>query len=71
MVKADDSRMRIDLTIAKTINFTEKPFFYIMLGFTSFNSSPLQTTPKVVSQKVPGICKNEKPINSMGTDENH
>ena len=40
-IKIDDIRLRSNLTTNKIMRFTEKSFFYTILGFTQSHSGPL------------------------------
>ena len=66
----DDNRLASNLTTNKTTTFTEKSFFYTILGITQSHSGPLSDIKRFV-QTISGTYKNEKPINITGSDEIH
>ena len=61
-------RLRSDLTTNKTINFTEKTFFYTILGFTQSYSGVLGDIEAFI-QKLLGNHRSERPINITGFDK--
>ena len=50
--------------------FTNKSFFYTILGFTQSHSYPLQDI-EGFHQLIPGSYKSEKPIDIAGIDKVH
>ena len=70
-ITIDDIRLRSKLTTKKTIKFTEKSFFYTILGFTQSHPSPLNDPFRGYNQFIAGKNKNEKPKNTIGNDKIH
>ena len=66
----DDIRLRPNLTTNKTIKFTEKSFFYTILGFAQSHSIPSNDIEGSVQLTV-GSYKSEKPINTTGINKVH
>ena len=69
-VTIDDVRIKSNLKINQTLIFTEKSFFYTILGFTRSRSYP----PKDIDgfyQMIAGLYKSDKPINITGIDKIH
>ena len=69
-VTKDDIRLKSNLKIIQTLLFTEKSFFYTILGFTKSRSYPLDDI-EGFYQLIPGLYKSDKPINITGIDEIH
>ena len=69
-VTIDDIRFNSTLRINQTLLFTEKSFFYTILGFTQSRSYPLEDIEKYY-QLVAGLYKSDKPINITGIDKIH
>ena len=69
-ITIDDIRLKSNLQINQTLIFTEKSFFYTILGFTQSRSYPLDDIDGFY-QIIPGSYKSDKPINISGIDKNH
>ena len=69
-VTIDDIRLKCDLKTNQTLIFTEKSFFYTILGFTRSHSYPLDDI-EGFYQLIPGSYKSDKPINITGIDKIH
>ena len=69
-VTLDDSRLKANLKTNQTLNFTEKSFFYTILGFTRSRSYPLDDIDGFY-QLIAGSYKSDKPINITGIDKIH
>ena len=69
-VTIDDIRMKANLKINQNLLFTEKSFFYTILGLTQSRSYPLDDIDGFY-QLIAGSCKSDKPINITGIDKNH
>ena len=69
-ITIDDIRLKSNLNTNKTIKFTRKPFFPVILGFTQSHSGELGDIPGF-SEIKPGSCKSDKPINVTGIDKVH
>ena len=69
-VSIDDIRLKANLKINKTLIFTEKSFFYTILGFTQSRSYPLEDN-NGHYQLIAGSYKSDKPINITGIDKIH
>ena len=69
-ITIDDTRLNSNLKINQTLIFTEKSFFYTILGFTQSRSYPLEDI-EVFYQLIPGLYKSDKPINITGVDKIH
>ena len=52
----------------KTIRFTKRHFFYVILGFTQSHSGPLGDIEGFI-QLIPGTYKSDKPVNITGIDK--
>ena len=65
-----DIRLKSNLRINRTLIFTEKSFFYTILGFTQSCSYPLEDIDGFY-QLVAGLYKSDKPINITGIDKVH
>ena len=69
-VTIDDVRLKSNLKINQTLIFTEKSFFYTILGFTRSRSYPLDDIDGFY-QLIAGSYKSDKPINISGIDKIH
>ena len=69
-VTIDDIRLKSILKINQTLIFTERSFFYTILGFTQSRSYPLDDIAGFY-QLIPGFHKSDKPINLTGIDKIH
>ena len=69
-ITIDDIRLQSNLKINQTLIFTEKSFFYTILGFTQSRSYPLDDIDGFY-QLIAGSYKSDKPINITGTDKVH
>ena len=69
-ITIDDIRLKSNLKINQTLIFTNKSFFYTILGFTQSHQGPLNDI-EGFYQILPGFHKSDKPININGTDEIH
>ena len=69
-VTIDDIRLKSNLKINQTLIFTEKSFFYTILGFTQSRSYPLDDIDGFY-QLIKGSYESDKPINITGTDKIH
>ena len=67
-VTIDDVRLKSNLNINQTLIFTEKSFFYTILGFTRSCSYPLDETDGFY-QLIAGSYKSDRPINITGVDK--
>ena len=66
----DDVRLKSDLEINQTLNFTNKSFFYTLNGLTRSHSYPLDDIDGFY-QLIAGSYKNYRPISITGVDEIH
>ena len=69
-VTIDDIRLKSISKINQTLLFTEKAFFYTVLGFTQSQSYPLDDIDGFY-QLIAGSYKSNKPINITGIDKIH
>ena len=69
-VTIDDIGSKSNLKINQTLVFTNKSFFYTILGFTQSHQRPLNDI-EGFYQILPGSYKSEKPINIAGIDKVH
>ena len=69
-ITIDDIRLKSNLKINQTLMFTEKSFFYTILGFTHSRSYPLDDIDGFY-QIIAGSYKSDKPINITGIDKIH
>ena len=69
-VTIDDIRLKSNLKINQTLIFTEKSFFYTILGFTQSDSYPLDDIDGFY-QLIAGSYKSDKPNNITGIDKIH
>ena len=66
----DDIRLKTNLNTNQTLIFTERSFFYTILGFTQSRSYPLDDIDSHY-QIIAGSYKSDKPINITGIDKIH
>ena len=66
----DDIRLKSNLKTNQTLIFTEKSFFYTILGFTQSRSYPLDFIDGFY-QLIAGSYKSDRPINITGIDKFH
>ena len=66
----DERKYKTDLQINQTLIFTNKSFFYTILGFTQSHSYPLKDIDGFY-QLIAGSYKSDKPINITGIDKVH
>ena len=69
-VTIDDIRLKSNLKINQTLIFTERSFFYTILGFTQSRSYPLDDIDNHY-QIIAGSYISDKPINITGIDKVH
>ena len=69
-ITIDDIRLKSNLKSNQTLIFTEKSFFYTILGFTQSRSYPLDDIDGFY-QIIAGSYKSNRPINITGIDKNH
>ena len=69
-VTIDERKYKTDLKINQTLIFTNKSFFYTILGFTQPHQGPLNDI-EGFYQLLPGSYKSDKPINITGIDKVH
>ena len=69
-ITIDDIRLKSNLKINQTLIFSEKSFFYTILGFTQSRSYPLDDIDGFY-QIIAGSYKSDKPINITGIDKIH
>ena len=69
-VTIEDVRLKSNLKTNQTLIFTEKSFFYSILGFTRSRSYPLDDIDGF-HQLIEGSYKSDKPINITGIDGIH
>ena len=69
-ITKDDIRLKSNLKINQTLIFTEKSFFYTILGFTQSRSYRLDDIDGFY-QLIAGSYKSDKPINITGIDKIH
>ena len=69
-VTIDDIRLKSNLKINQTFLFTEKSFFYTILGFNQSHSYPLEDIENYY-QLLAGLYKSDKTINITGIDKIH
>ena len=67
-VTIDDIRLKSNLKINQTLIFTEKSFFYTILGFTQSRSYPLDDIDGFY-QTIAGSYKSDRPVNFTGFDK--
>ena len=69
-ITIDERKYKTDLKINQTLIFTNKSFFYTILGFTQSHQGPLNDI-EGFYQILPGLYKSDKPINITGIDKVH
>ena len=69
-ITIDERKYKTDLKINQTLIFTNKNFFYTILGFTRSHSYPLEDI-EGFYQLIAGLYKSERPINITGIDKVH
>ena len=69
-ISIDERKYKTDLKINQTLIFTNKSFFYTILGFTQSHSYPLDDI-EGFYQVIAGLYKSERPINITGIDKVH
>ena len=69
-ITIDDIRLKSNLKINQTLIFTNKSFFYIILGFTKSHQGPLNDI-EGFYQILPGSYDGDRPINVTGIDKVH
>ena len=69
-ITIDDIRLKSNLKVNQTLIFTEKSFFYTILGFTQSKSYPLNDIDSHY-QLIAGSYKSDRPINITGIDKIH
>ena len=69
-ITIDDIRLKSNLKINQTLIFTEKSFFYTILGFTQSRSYPLDDIDGFY-QLIAGSYKSDKPVNITGVNKVH
>ena len=69
-ITVDDIRVKSNLKINQTLLFTEKSFFYTLLGFNRSRSYPLDDI-EGFYQLIAGSYKGDRPINLTGVDKIH
>ena len=69
-VTIDDNRLKSNLKTNQTLIFTEKSFFYTILGFTQSRSYPLDDIDGFY-QLIAGSYESDKPIHIIGIDKIH
>ena len=70
IVTIDEGKYKTDIKINQTLLFTNKSFFYTILGFTQSHSYPLGDIDGFY-QLIAGSYKSDKPINIKGIDKVH
>ena len=69
-ITIDGVRLKCNLKTNQTLIFTEKSFFYTILGFTRSRSYPLDDI-EGFYQLIAGSYKSDKPINITGIEKIH
>ena len=69
-ITIDDIRLKSNLKINQTLIFTERSFFYTILGFTQSRSYPLDDIDRHY-QIIAGSYKSDKPVNITGINKIH
>ena len=69
-VAIDDIRLKSNLKTNQTLLFTDKSFFYTILGYTQSHQGPLNDIGGFY-QILPGSYKSDGPINITGVDKVH
>ena len=69
-ITIDERKYKTDLKINQTLIFTNKSFFYTILGFTQSHFYPLDDL-EGFYQLIAGLYKSDRPINITGIDKVH
>ena len=69
-ITIDDIRLKSNLKTNQTLIFTQKSFFYTILGYTQSRSYPLEDI-DAHYQLIAGSYKSDRPINITGIDKVH
>ena len=69
-IAIDERKYKTDLRINQTLIFTNKSFFYTILGFTQSHQGPLNDI-EGFYQILSGLYKSDKPVNITGIDKVH
>ena len=69
-ITIDDIRLKSNIKINQTLIFTDKSFFYSVLGFTQSHQGPLNDM-EGFYQILPGSYQSNKPISITGIDKVH
>ena len=69
-ITIDDIRLKSKLRTNQTLLFTNKSFFYTILGFTQSHQGPLNDI-EGYYQILPGNYQSDRPINITGIDKVH
>ena len=69
-ITIDDIRLKSNLKTNQTLIFTEKSFFYTILGYTQSHSYPLEDIDGHY-QLIAGSYKSDRPTNITGIDKMH
>ena len=69
-ITTDDIRLKSNLKTNQTLMFTEKSFFYTILGFTQSRCYPLDDI-EGFYQLIAGTYKSDRPISITGIDKVH
>ena len=69
-ITIDDIRLKSNLKTNQTLLFTNKSFFYTILGYTQSHQCPLNDI-EGYYQIIPGNYKSDRPINITGIDKVH
>ena len=69
-ITIDDIILKSNLKIIQTLTFTNKSFFYTLLGFTQSHQGPLNDI-EGFYQILRGSYKSDRPINLTGIDKIH
>ena len=69
-ITIDERKYKTDLRINQTLIFTNKSFFYTILGFTQSHQGPLNDI-EGFYQILSGLYKSDKPVNITGIDKVH
>ena len=69
-ITIDDIRLKSNLKNNQTLLFTNKSFFYTILGFIQSQQGPLNDIERFY-QLLPGSYKSDKPFNITGVDKVH
>ena len=69
-ITIDERKYKTDSKSNQTLIFTNKSFFYTILGFTRSHSYPLEDI-EGFYQLIAGLYKSERPVNITGIDKVH